>query len=70
MKKVTVDYNGIEFELDGYYQEGEKRTHDYPGCGSVYEIYNAFVNGIDIMEILVESQLEDLQYLAIEQIED
>jgi hypothetical protein len=70
MKKVTVDYNGIEFELDGYYQEGEDRTHDYPGCGSIYEIYNACVNGIDIIEILVESQLEDLQNLAIEQIEE
>ena len=70
MKKVTVNYNGVEIELDGYYTPGEERTYDYPGSGSDYEIYNALVNGVDILEILLESQIEDLVNLAIEQIED
>lgn len=69
-QSVTVNYNGIEFELEGYYSKGEPQTYDYPGSGSDYEIWEAYVNGIDIIEILVESQLEDLQNLAIEQIED
>lgn len=69
MKKVTVDYYGVQFELEGYYTPLEERTYDYPGSDSDYEIYNAFVNGIDILEILVESQIEDLANLAIEEIE-
>jgi len=69
MRKVTVNYNGVEIELDGDYTPGEERTYDYPGSGSDYEIYNAIVNGIDILEILVESQIEDLANLAIEKIE-
>ena len=70
MKKVTVNYNGVEIELDGYYTPGEERTYDYHGSGSEFEIYNALVNGIDILEILLESQIEDLTDLAIEQIEE
>lgn len=70
MKKVTVNYNGIEFELDGYYTKGEEQTYYYPGSGSDYEIYNALVNGVDILEILVESQIEDLIDLAIKEIEE
>lgn len=70
MKEVTVNYKGIEFELEGIYTEGEERTYDYPGSNSEYELYNALVNGIDILEILVESQIEDLIDLAIEQIEE
>lgn len=70
MTKATVNYKGIEFELEGIYTEGEERTYDYPGSNSEYELYNALVNGIDILEILVESQIEDLIDLAIEQIEE
>ena len=70
MTKTTVNYKGIEFELEGIYTEGEERTYEYPGSNSEFEIYNAFVNGIDILEILLESQIEDLTDLAIEQIEE
>ena len=70
MTKTTVNYKGIEFELEGIYTEGEGRTYDYPGSNSEFELYNALVNGIDILEILLESQIEDLTDLAIEQIEE
>ena len=69
MKEVTVNYKGVEIELYGIYTEGEERTHDYPGSGSEFEIYNAFVYGVDLIDILVESQIEDLANLAIEKIE-
>lgn len=66
---VTVNYNGIQFELEGYYSKGEERTFDYPGSGSDFEIWEAYVNGVDLIDILVESQIEDLSNLAIEEIE-
>lgn len=69
MREVTVNYNGVEIELCGIYTEGEERTHDYTGSGSEFEIYHAFVNGVDLIDILVESQIEDLANLAIEKIE-
>lgn len=70
MTKTTVNYKGIEFELEGIYTEGEERTYYCPGSNSEFELYNALVNGIDILEILLESQIEDLTDLAIEQIEE
>ena len=70
MSNVTVIYNDIEFELDGYYQEGEQRTYDYSGSGSIYEIEYAYVNGVDILVLLSNKQIEDLENLAIEQIEE
>ena len=70
MTKTTVDYKGVEIELYGIYTEGEERTYEYLGSNSEFELYNALVNGIDILEILLESQIEDLTDLAIEQIEE
>lgn len=67
---VTVNYCDIEFEIDGYYEKGESRTYDYPGSGSVYEIEYAYVNGINILELLSPKQIEDLENLAIEKIEE
>jgi len=69
MKTVTVDYYGIQIKLEGYYSKGEERSHDYPGSGSEFEIYHAFVYDVDLVEILVESQIEDLANLAIEEVE-
>lgn len=67
---VTVTYNDIIFEIDGYYEKGENRTHDYPGSNSVYEMEYAYVNGIDILILLSNEQIADLENLAIEQIEE
>lgn len=66
---VTVNYNGIQFELEGYYSKGEEIAFDYLGSGSDFEIWEAYVNGVDLIDILVESQIEDLANLAIEEIE-
>jgi len=67
---VTVTYNDIEFEIDGYYEKGENRTNDYPGSNSAYEIEYAYVNGIDISILLSNNQIADLENLAIEEIEN
>jgi hypothetical protein len=54
----SITYKGFDFDFDFYHQPEERQTHDYPGCGEEFEIYNITLNGIDASELL-ENQIDE-----------
>lgn len=56
---TTITFRGIEFDVDYYFQPGEKATYEYPGCPPcVEEINHITHNGTDFTEFLEEHEDE------------
>lgn len=64
--KVAVNYCDIEFEVKGYYIQG----NTYDNTGSCIEDEEILIEGIDVWEILSQKQINDIIDLAIQEIED
>ncbi len=67
--KERITYKGFEFEYNYYHQPEERQTHDYPGCGEEFEIYNITLNGIDASWLL-ESQIEEFEQEVIDNLKN
>jgi len=70
MKKITVEYENIDLVLHGEHYEGEERTYMYPGGDEDFTIYKVFCGGQDIMDILEQHIIDDLEIIAIKEIEE
>lgn len=63
MSKVTVNYCGVEFEVQYYYQPEEPEVRyyadgsGYPGCPEHFEIEGVWIGGVDVMELCEEHDL-------------
>jgi hypothetical protein len=56
---TTITFRGIEFDVDYYFQPGEKATYEYPGCPPCVEEINQIThNGTDFTEFLEEHEDE------------
>jgi len=56
---TTITFRGIEFDVDYYFQPGEKATYEYPGCPPCVEEINEIThNGTDFTEFLEEHEYE------------
>ena len=61
----SIEYKGFVFDFVYNYSPAERQTHDYPGCGEEFEIYNITLNGIDASWLL-ESQIEEFEQEVID----
>lgn len=61
----SINFKGFDFDFVYDYSPAERQTHDYPGCGEEFEIYNITLNGIDASWLL-ESQIEEFEQEVIE----
>ena len=70
---VTINYNGFELEISGYYNEGDSGDEWTAPTGSDLEVDKIIYNGVDLSELLTEilpaSTYNDIIRIAIEQIE-
>jgi len=56
---TTITFRGIEFDVNYYFQPGEKATYEYPGCPPCVEEINQIThNGTDFTEFLEEHEDE------------
>lgn len=75
--KQTIDLNymDIPLTLEGYYGKGDERVDYYPdgsgydGSPSEFDTHHVYVGGVDIINIVKVSILEELDNLAVEKIE-
>ena len=56
----SIEYKGFIFEFNYTYSPAERQTHDHPGYGEEFEIYNVTLNGIDAFDLL-EGQFDDFE---------
>jgi hypothetical protein len=68
MNNLEVNYRGVVLQIEGEYYKGEERSFDYPGSGHEFEIYNIFVSGVAIYDVLETQQIFELEKLCIEKI--
>ena len=63
---VTVEYCGVEVDVNFYYEAEQKQTLSDPGFPETIDIEEVLVNSVDIIEILTDEQIEDIKELLIE----
>jgi hypothetical protein len=54
MSSATVNYKGVEFEVEYDFQPEEKATRDYPGCGMEITPTCITCEGVDFSEFFFE----------------
>jgi hypothetical protein len=75
MRTEEINYFGVEMTVEGNYHAGESQVmYDsdmagYPGSGPEFEIFDVFVGGISIFNLLSHSQVLDIEAEVIEKIE-
>ena len=71
--KGTVNYKGVDFDIEFDYQPEEAQVNyypdgsGYPGCAAQCELYEIKHKGICFLEIL-EDDLEDIENTILEQL--
>jgi len=71
---ITINYQGVEMEVDGVYTPGEECTmYDRDGGGSPsmpskYEAHEIYIEGVEVM-LLLEEHVESIENLVINKIE-
>lgn len=72
MKKVrvTVNYLGFDFDLEGNFTEAETETYETCGYSEDFEITSVTLNGINAETLIdnIKDAWDDLAALAIEYI--
>ena len=69
-ESIIIDFRGVDFEAEFYYQPEEKGDYFYPGCGeAVEEISELKHKGTSFLEILEEHD-EEIKELILQKIKD
>lgn len=64
--KVTVNHEGIIFEVDGQYTPGTKDTYLQPGDPEIFEIEAIYIGDQDVTDFLTGEQYSGVQVAALE----
>lgn len=68
MQEIIIEINGIEIECVGYFDKGGISTKDTPADPPSIEIFEANVNGSNIIDLLSENSLESIKNLITEKL--
>ena len=75
MRTEEISYFGVEMTVEGNYHAGESQVmYDsdmggHPGSGAEFELYDVFIGGISILNLLSYEQLAEIESEVIEKIE-
>lgn len=58
--KQTINYKGIDFNVEYSFSAGEKQTRDNPGCAAKILYIYIYHKGVDFTEFL-ENEIEDIE---------
>jgi hypothetical protein len=61
-----VKYLDIVFVLEGKYFKGTLQTHDTPADPEEFEIHKAFINDVNVTDLLSDNQISELESLALD----
>jgi len=67
---ITLEYKGVELDIDYSYEAGEERIYydangGNPGSSESCSINEIELNGVDVSELL-EDQVEELESIILE----
>jgi hypothetical protein len=62
--EATINYKGVDFDVDFEYTPEEKRTRDYPGYPEYVEIFSISHKGTDFMEFF--DTFEEIEEMLIQ----
>lgn len=72
-EKLTINLQGFDFEVEGWYVEAEPDTHDTPGHDAYFNLIEVYVNGVAFSEFIHPQTWDELarqaQYQCEEQTE-
>lgn len=68
MKEIIIKINGIEIECVGFFDKGGISTIDTPSDPPSIEIFEANVNGSNIIDLISETSLESIKNLINEKL--
>jgi hypothetical protein len=75
LKTVTINYNTVALEVKGNYTQAvdgvmwDGDLAGYPDEPSEFEIVKVLADGFDITEVFLDSQLEEITELCLNQLE-
>lgn len=61
METHKIKYRGVELEVDGLYEQGDRETHDYPGSTDQFDIEAIYADTQDIFELLTSNQIDEIE---------
>jgi hypothetical protein len=64
MKGVPYIVRGLTLECEFDFEGGEPRTWDEPGCPDQYTLTSAWLNGVDIADVLDPAIVQELEERA------
>ena len=67
--EVTVNYKGSELELEGDYIQAYSGGHEEESIADYFETCSVSAGGIEITELLNDDQLNELDVLALENLD-
>ena len=67
MSNTTINFRGIDFEVEFDYQPFEKQTHWCEGTGAHIEQVTEFTHkGTDFLELIYEGNEDEIEELILE----
>lgn len=66
--ETTINYRGIEFDVEYTYTPEEKGDRDYPGCPADIEIWKIEFEGKDFYDFFDFDMYVDVQNLILKQV--
>ena len=70
MRETTIVFNGIALVLRGQFYGGESRTYATPPSDSDFSVSEVLCGSQDIIDILDENVLQEIEILAVKEIEE
>jgi hypothetical protein len=75
--ELTIDYNGLELQIEGDYEQGEAECWTlpngdpgYPGSASSFVINSVTLDAADITELISNEKMNILTELCLTKIEE
>lgn len=70
LETTTVNYEGLDYEMTGYYSAAERGSFNYwdggcPDSSASFEVRHIYINGVDVIDKLNEKTIYELVDLAI-----
>lgn len=72
MDTVTVEFNGVELDVSGFYSKmvPSRNISVEPDSEAEFEVLKIKVGGVDIMPVFSNSQLTRITEMALDAMED
>lgn len=65
MLRFTINFKGVELDVEGFYTEAEELSDTYQGAPQTFEAHFVYAGGVDIINLICD--VEDVEKAVLEQ---